>query len=157
KITLFADTPRALAVTPDGKTVYAAAFFSGNQTTTVSEAAVAAGYPNGMPDLPAIGLNDQVVPQPPTGLIRKDDGAHGVDGTAEHGTWDSAVMVNLPDQDVFAIDATANPPVATANGAIAHVGTTLFNMAVNPRNGKVYVSNTDAHNDVRFEGHTPGF
>jgi DNA-binding beta-propeller fold protein YncE len=30
-------------------------------------------------------------------------------------------------------------------------------MAVNPKSGKVYVSNTDAHNDVRFEGHTPGF
>src|SRR5262245_43506505 len=30
-------------------------------------------------------------------------------------------------------------------------------MAVNPKNGKVYVSNLDAHNDVRFEGHTPGF
>ncbi len=26
-----------------------------------------------------------------------------------------------------------------------------------PASGKVYVSNTDAHNDVRFEGHTPGF
>jgi cytochrome c peroxidase len=157
KITLFADTPRALAVTPDGRTVYAAAFFSGNQTTTVSEAAVATVYPNGMPDLPAILVNNQVVPQPPTGLIVKYDGSHWVDGTAERATWDSAVMVNLPDEDVFAIDATANPPVAAANGAIAHVGTTLFNMAVNPSNGKVYVSNTDAHNDVRFEGHTPGF
>ena len=29
KLTFFADTPRALAATPDGKTVYAAAFFSG--------------------------------------------------------------------------------------------------------------------------------
>lgn len=29
-LTFFADTPRALAVTPDGSTVYAAAFFSGN-------------------------------------------------------------------------------------------------------------------------------
>jgi DNA-binding beta-propeller fold protein YncE/cytochrome c peroxidase len=157
KITLFADTPRALAATPDGKTVYAAAFFSGNQTTTVSESAVAAVYPKGMPDLPAIVVGGQIVPQPPTGLVVKLDGAHWVDGTAEHATWDSAVRVNLPDQDVFAIDATATPPVAKANGAIAHVGTTLFNMAVNPNNGKVYVSNTDAHNDVRFEGHTPGF
>ena len=34
KLTFFADTPRALAVSPDGKTVYAAAFNSGNQTTT---------------------------------------------------------------------------------------------------------------------------
>ena len=36
-ITLFADTPRALAVSEDGATVYAAAFASGNLTTSVSE------------------------------------------------------------------------------------------------------------------------
>ncbi len=29
----------------------------------------------------------------------------------------------------------------------------LFNMAVNPVSGKVYVTNTEARNDVRFEGH----
>ena len=47
------------------------------------------------------------------------------------------------------------PPRQTA-GDLAHVGTTLFNMAVNPASGKVYVTNTEAHNDVRFEGHDPG-
>src|SRR5262249_17139323 len=31
-VTLFGDTPRALAVSPDGATVYAAVFQSGNQT-----------------------------------------------------------------------------------------------------------------------------
>src|SRR5262249_33692473 len=36
-VTLFGDTPRALAVSPDGASVYAAVFQSGNQTTTVSE------------------------------------------------------------------------------------------------------------------------
>lgn len=40
KVTLFGDTPRALTVSPDGNTVYAAVFHSGNQTTTVSEGAV---------------------------------------------------------------------------------------------------------------------
>ena len=30
-------------------------------------------------------------------------------------------------------------------------------MAVNPASGKVYVTNTEAHNDVRFEGHDAGF
>jgi DNA-binding beta-propeller fold protein YncE len=34
-VTLFADTPRALAVSPDGGTVYAAAFHSGNQTASI--------------------------------------------------------------------------------------------------------------------------
>jgi DNA-binding beta-propeller fold protein YncE len=160
KITLFADTPRALAATPDGKTVYAAAFLSGNQTTVISEDAVGLLYPNGMPGPAAISVGGQTIPQPRTGLVVKwklaqDGQFHWVD---PYGTiCDPFVRVRLPDQDVFAIDAAANPPAAVPNGAFAHVGTTLFNMAVNPKNGKVYVSNTDAHNDVRFEGHTPGF
>jgi len=43
-ITLFGDTPRALAVTPDGNTVYAAVFHSGNQTTTIGEGPVCDGF-----------------------------------------------------------------------------------------------------------------
>ena len=161
KLTFFADTPRALAASADGKTVYAAAFFSGDQTTAVADGAVSQVYPNGMPGPATITLGGQTIPQPPTGLIVKwkqggPDGAfHWLDA---YGTvFDPFVTVSLPDQDVFAIDATKNPPAPAASGVYAHVGTTLFNMAVNPKNGKVYVSNTDAHNDVRFEGHTPGF
>ncbi|HEY1697033.1 MAG TPA: beta-propeller fold lactonase family protein [Polyangiaceae bacterium] len=158
KITLFADTPRALAVSPDGKTVYAAAFFSGDQTTVASEWAVSQVYPNGMPGPGFVTFEGQPLPQPGTGLIVKwkpgpDGNDHWID--AYGGIFDPFITVQLPDLDVFAIDATASPPAQTA--AYAHVGTTLFNMAVNPKSGKVYVSNTDAHNDVRFEGHTPGF
>ncbi len=36
-ITLFTDTPRALAATPDGAKVYAAGFHTGNRTTTINE------------------------------------------------------------------------------------------------------------------------
>ncbi|HEX8793163.1 MAG TPA: beta-propeller fold lactonase family protein [Polyangiaceae bacterium] len=160
KITLFADSPRALAASADGSTVYAAAFFSGDQTTVVSEAAVAAEYPNGMPQVPYLVFGGQVDPMPTTGLIVKwklgtDGNYHWLDFYGH--VFDPYVRVSLPDYDVFAIDATANPPAAKANGVYPHVGTTLFNMATNPVTGKVYVSNTDAHNDVRFEGHTGGF
>jgi DNA-binding beta-propeller fold protein YncE len=155
KLSLFADTPRALAVSKDGSKVYAAAFMSGNQTTAVSQFAVEQMYPNGMPGPATINLGGLVIPQPPTGLIVKYKNGHWVD---PYGTvFDPFVKIKLPDQDVFAIDANATPPVAIASGAYAHVGTTLFNMAVNPASGKVYVTNTDAHNDVRFEGHTAGF
>ena len=65
-------------------------------------------------------------------------------------TGRTACASRLPDRDVFRIDANANPPSETA--AFAHVGTVLFNMVVNPANGKVYVSNTEARNEVRFEG-----
>ena len=159
KITLFADTPRALAATPDGKTVYAAAFFSGNQTTIVTDQAVLQAYGGTMPGPATINLGGgTIIPQPATGEVVKFKA--GPDGTFHwldaYGTnFDAAVNITLPDDDVFAIDATANPPAASS--AFKHVGTPLFNMAVNPKNGKVYVSNTDAHNDVRFEGHTPGF
>jgi DNA-binding beta-propeller fold protein YncE/cytochrome c peroxidase len=160
KITLFADTPRALAATPDGKTVYAAAFFSGNQTTTVTPEAVLQVYGGTMPGPATITLGGTTIPQPGTGEVVKYKA--GPDGTLHwfdaYGTnFDAFVNITLPDDDVFAIDATANPPAASSASPFQHVGTTLFNMAVNPKNGKVYVSNTDAHNDVRFEGHTPGF
>src|SRR4030095_256775 len=39
-VELFGDTPRALAATPDGHTVYAAVFQSGDETATVMESAV---------------------------------------------------------------------------------------------------------------------
>src|SRR5204862_108244 len=41
----------------------------------------------------------------------------------------------------------------TLAGTYTGVGTVLFNMIVNPVSGKVYVANTDAKNEVRFEGH----
>src|SRR6202008_2901938 len=44
KIALFADTPRALAVSADGSRVYAAPFFSGNETTLASKEAVGTAY-----------------------------------------------------------------------------------------------------------------
>jgi DNA-binding beta-propeller fold protein YncE len=160
KLTFFADTPRALAASADGSRVYAAAFASGNQTTIVSVDAVKHKYPNGMPGpavLPIPTPNGTVYfPQPQTGLIVKYKPA--ADGTfhwydAYGTTFDEWVRVRLPDKDVFAIDANATPPSAIGSGVYAHVGTTLFNMTVNPVNGKVYVTNTDARNDVRFEGH----
>ena len=61
---------------------------------------------------------------------------------------------DLPDFDVFKINANANPPVQIGIDDVqyAHVGTVLFDMIANPMSGKVYVSNTERHNEVRFEG-----
>jgi DNA-binding beta-propeller fold protein YncE len=152
-ITLVADTPRALAATRDGSTVYAAAFESGNRTTTIPERVVTRTL-----GLPPPSTNFQGTEQPPVGLIVKfepdptDSGHfHWLDNIGRR--WDDHVKLSLPDDDVFAIDADADPPVAKTGQVFTGVGTTLFNMAVNPVNGHVYVSNTDARNDVRFEGH----
>jgi DNA-binding beta-propeller fold protein YncE len=150
-VTLFSDTPRALAVTPDGSKVYAAAFHSGNRTTTVNEALVPDGgvAAGGMP---GPDTNADGVPRPEAGIIVKFNGAHWIDELNR--TWDDKIRFSLPDKDVFVLNANANPPaqLSGAAGYYQGVGTILFNMVVNPVNGKVYVSNTDAGNDKRFEG-----
>ncbi len=56
-LNLFGDTPRALAVTPTGGTVYAAVFHSGNQTTDVPQTV--------LPTLPPLQTLD--MPTPPRG------------------------------------------------------------------------------------------
>ncbi len=158
-VTLFGDTPRALAVTPDGSRVYAAVFHSGNQTTTVNEGAVCNGFAaaascavSGMTapgGLPAPNVAGTAV-QPEVGLIVRNNGTNWVDELGRN--WNGVVRFTLPDQDVFAIDANAGTPVEVAS--FAHVGTVLFNMAVGP-SGKLFVTNTEAQNQVRFEGTRP--
>ncbi|MBX3160568.1 MAG: hypothetical protein KF773_31675 [Deltaproteobacteria bacterium] len=157
-LTFFAEMPRALAVTPDGSRVYAAAFHSGNATASTFVGNFA-GVGNPLPPFapssifpfPA-GINASGQEQPLAGVIVKYDGTHWTDEAG--GIRDAEMMFTLPDRDVFAIDANANPPVAVAGpaGVYAHVGTTLFNMIVNPANGKVYVSNLESNNQQRFEG-----
>jgi YVTN family beta-propeller protein len=161
-VTLFGDTPRALAKSLDGLTVYAAVFQSGNKTTAVTEGVLPT--PGPLPNAPA------PVPQPPlpatqgplaapqVGVMLQQVGpttwrdVDGVDHT-------NLVRFTLPDYDVFAIDADASAASlgdgTAVTAEIAGVGTVLFNMVVNPANGTVYVSNTDANNMDRFEGSGP--
>nr|WP_224246219.1 hypothetical protein [Hyalangium gracile] len=150
-LNLFSDTPRALAVTPDGSRVYAAAFHSGNRSTVLHESAV----PNGgaaAGGVPGPDTNFQGAPRPEVSILVRHNGQDWVD--VLNRPWTTTVRFNLPDKDVFAISATANPPAQLpgASGFYSGVGTILFNMAVNPVSGKVYVSNTEARNDLRFEG-----
>jgi DNA-binding beta-propeller fold protein YncE len=149
-VTLFTDTPRALAVTPDGSRVYAAGFHTGNQTTIVPETSLPDGFgPDGVPG-PA--TNAEGRPAPETGAIVKWNGSHWVDALGR--PRDQYVKLSLPDKDVFVINAMADPPrqLPGAGGSFRGVGTILYSMAVNPANGKVYVANTEANNAARFEG-----
>ena len=156
-VTLFGDRPRALAATPDGSTVYAAVFRSGNRTVPISEGLVCNGsgpcnvqgtiYPAGRP-FPE--TNFQGIPSRETGIIVGFNDLNGRWEDEMGNDWSPAVRFSLPDLDVFEIDADAPTPVETQ--AFSGVGTVLFNMIVNPANGKVYVTNTEANNRVRFEG-----
>src|SRR5262245_57853925 len=166
-MTLFTDTPRALAVSADGNTVYAAGFETGNQTATVSEGVVCDGFagagacagdgitsPGGLAGgtlpggNPGPSANVQGTAAPEVGLVVKFDKATSVWKDELGRNWNNGIRFSLPDKDVFAIDATTLTEIASHAG----VGTTLFNMAVNPANGRLYVSNTEARNETRFEG-----
>lgn len=140
-VTLPADVPRALAVSNDGRTVYAASFMSGNRTTALHRDAL--NTPK-----PGISTSADGVQAPATGLIVRFDGAAWRDEARND--WSSRIKFSMPDEDVFAIDAGAATPAVTARHS--GVGTTLFNMAVNPADGRLFVSNTEAFNEVRFEG-----
>jgi DNA-binding beta-propeller fold protein YncE len=149
-VTLFTDTPRALAATPDGTRVYAAGFHSGNRTTIVPETSLPDGF--GADGVAGPSTNAEGRPAPEVGAIVKWNGAHWVDSLGR--SRDQFVKFSLPDKDVFVLDAMANPPrqLPGAGGFFSGVGTILYTMAVNPVNGKVYVANTEANNADRFEG-----
>jgi DNA-binding beta-propeller fold protein YncE len=155
----FADTPRALAVSPDRSTVYVAAFKSGNQTTTVLEQMVCDGFnattpclvdnlsimPGGLPG-PKTNVEGKQAPE--TGLIVKFNRSNNRWEDTLGRNWSNAVRFRLPDLDVFAVNANT----LAQTTSFPNVGTVLFNMVTNPVSGKLYVSNTEAVNRVRFEG-----
>jgi len=153
-LTFFADTPRGLAVTPDGGTVYVASHFSGNRTTAITETSVPDGFaaagPSGGAPGGVLAPDDNAAgdPAPEVGIIVKFDGAAWRDTDTRD--WSAVLNFDLPDHDVFSINANTLAPgsVVEYDG----VGTTLFNVVVNPVSGKVYVTNTESPNHVRFEG-----
>ncbi len=158
-VTSFGDTPRALAVSPDASVVYAAVFHSGNQTTVLNEEVVCNGGETatcsveGIPapgGLPGPRRSAAGVLQPEVGLIVKLNRDSGKWEDTLGRDWSPFVRFDLPDYDVFAIDAMADPPVEIDQ--YPHVGTILYNMVTNPVTGVLYVSNTEARNEIRFEG-----
>ena len=165
-VELFGDTPRALTVSADGTSVYAAIFHSGNQTAVVNEGRVCDNFgtsqcngdgissPNGLNNgrlpggLPGPSTNASGANAPETGLVVQFDEGSGQWRDEGGRNWSNGIRLFLPDLDVFEINAST----LNETSSFAHVGTINFNMAVNPVNGNVYVSNTDAQNLTRFEG-----
>jgi YVTN family beta-propeller protein len=172
-IDLFGSDARALAVSNDGGKVYAVVLHSGNQTAVVN-ANIITGNNSGLDAarLGALGLNDMrcngapppypplpagiarnpelidpVPPAPPpVGLIVKWDPASGQWRDEAGQDWSHCLPFRLPDHDLFVIDTAS-----LAVFSVDHLGTSLFEVSVNPANGKVYVPHTEARNFVRFE------
>jgi YVTN family beta-propeller protein len=98
---LFGSKPRALAVSPDGRFVYAAVFLSGNGTTTVSgEDAVRLGRMRQLAfsKIPYSAMSKQGA------IVRRMNGRWQ---DYQNRDWSAVVPFELPDSDVFVIDAAA--------------------------------------------------
>jgi YVTN family beta-propeller protein len=151
RLNMFGDALRGLAKNAAGTRVYAAVFNSGNKTTVLNEDLGNGGLTLPSPTTDAGGTS---APRNPLIVQKNAAGRWMDDGDPTRGVaprdHSSRVKINLPDYDVFTIDTSGSLPTVTAR--TSGVGTTLFNVAVNPSSGKVYVSNQDARNLVRFEG-----
>jgi len=128
-ISLTGQSPRALAVSANGATVYVAFALSGNHTTIIPLTKAPPPPPPVNPDLP---------PPPPVGLI-----IDASDPTYYPGVID----FTMPDNDVAAISTNS----LTVTNYYPHLGTENLGLTVNPKSGNLYVANTDALNLVMFE------
>lgn len=125
-IPLEGNYPRALATDAAGTKVYAAFLLSGNNTTVIPASKVTAAE--------RLSHNDPLMPLPPqTALIVPAS--------------DSRVDYTVLDRDVAEIDADTQTVTRYLSGA----GTNLFDLAVHPQTGDIWVANTEARNTVRFE------
>lgn len=126
---LFGGSPRALAVSADGNTVYAAFAISGNATTII---------PANLAPPPPPPTNRNLPPPPQVALIV----------AATDANWKNYITFKMPDNDVAAIVASPNPSVS---GYFSGVGTINLGLAVNPVTGDLFVANTDALNLTFFQ------
>jgi len=116
--------PRALTTDAAGTTVYAAFLLSSNGTTIL---------PKSLAPAPPAPANAALPAAPQTSLIVAAD--------------DSRIDFTVLDRDLAEIDAASGTVRRYFSGA----GTNLFDVAVHPLSGDLWVANTEALNLVRFE------
>lgn len=144
-IPLLHSDPRSLALSPDGSTLYVAALDSQNETSVVRWEDVLAGGGAPPPNPP---MDPTLPPVPDEALIVRYNGTSWVDETGKN--W--GLPYTLYDHDVIEIDTST----LAVSGFHRGVGTTLFNIAVHPVTGVLYVTNQEAINEVRFEQNLHG-
>lgn len=173
------EDPRALAVSRDGSTVYAAIFESGNASTVLagSFTSINPGIPNAVSDPrgpyggrnppPNRGttfdppLNAAATPPRVSLIVKRDAQGRWMDDN--NGDWTAFVSGpqaaasgrrvgwTLGDRDIAAI-RVSDLQVSYTTG-LMNIGMAL---AVNPGNGEVTLVGTDARNEVRFEPNING-
>jgi YVTN family beta-propeller protein len=176
EVNILGEQPRALAVSPDGSSVYVAVFESGNNTTLLGGGAAGnnIGFPPNVVSL-AQGPYGGTNPPPNSGnafspaiatanppkvslIVRKDPLGRWMDDNAHDWTafvsGASAAQSGRPvgwdlyDNDVAILSASSP---ASAPVYVHGLMNICMAMGVNPATGRVLVVGTDAINQVRFE------
>jgi hypothetical protein len=163
---------RALAVSNNGQTVYAVALKSGNRTTVVNgpvahfnldvsdanrlsamnlRGQTCSSGPPSYPPLHSGIVRNPLLADPPdgipkVGLIVEWNDVSGKWEDETGGDWTPCLPYRLGDRDLFTIDVTS-----LATTSFTSLGTSMFDVSVHPGNGRVYIPNTEALNNVRFE------
>ncbi len=176
------EDPRALTVSPDGRTVYAAFFESGNGTTVIAggktdEGLLRMGDGIASPQGPYAGtvdvppndgdrlspaINPALPPPAPVSLIvRKDDDGvwrddNGVDWSAVVSGSAASDTLRVTGWDLPERDVALIDANTLGRTYQRRIMTTLMAIAVNPLSGKVYVVGTEAHNEIRYEPNLRG-
>jgi YVTN family beta-propeller protein len=142
--------PRSLVRDSSGAQVFVSVFESGNETTIVPFQQVRAG--GGAPS-PSPAMSFFLPRAPDAGLIVKHSGSAWVDERGD-ARWTQFVPYTLADVDVVAIDASG--ATATVSREVHGVGTSVGNAAFDAASNRLYVVNTEAHNEIRFEPNLRG-
>src|ERR1039458_7909584 len=184
-IQVFGDSPRAMAVSKDGSTVYAAFALAGNATTLIPNVKAppqcGTAAQGRQPCIPA--MNPLLPPAPIAGLVvAASDPAwssfitYKMPANGRHRAF-PAMNPLLPPAPIAGLVVAASDPAWSsfitykmpANGVVAiktgaspsisyysKVGTINLGLAVNPVTGDLFVANTDALNLILFENNLCG-
>ncbi len=179
EIDIAAEDPRALAVSPDGSTVYVAIFESGNASTVLAGKTSGELDPRniilfpetphgGTTPPPNVGMQfappiNGDLPNPPRSALivkKNSDGQWMDDNNGNWTPWVSGADAegssrvpgwDIPDRDIAVIDAQSLS-VDYVTG-LMNIGMSL---AVNPVDGRITLVGTDATNEIRFEPNLSG-
>jgi len=180
RVALAMEEPRALAISPDGSTIYVAAYESGNATTAISgrsAAAVSGSSQNivSRADSPYSGVN----PAPNVGnnfepaltagdpgemgslIVRKNESGQWMDDNDQNWTpfvsgaqaTLSGRVVGWDMQDHDLAEINTQTLAVTYTSSLMNINAAV---AVSPLDGRVIVVGTDAVNEVRYQPNLNG-
>lgn len=145
-------SPRALATSPDGRTIYLAIFESGNRSTVVPRALVnnpASPYggvnppPNSGNTFDPPRTAGQPLPPRVAHIVKKNALGQWMDDNNRN--WSSLVTWDVVDNDIAVIDAAS-----LSTTYVSSLMSCVAGLGVAP-NGTVLAVGIDARNDIRFE------